>query len=107
MHVRAVTSCSSQSVTSWRASQLQERIASTYALKNRIFIAGEACHSLRPKVGDGMNLSLHDAYDLVMRISAVLKGEAPQASLSAYEEQRRAVAVQMQAEDAGLADFQL
>ena len=54
-----------------------------------------------------MNLSLHDAYDLVMRISAVLKGEAPQASLSAYEEQRRAVAVQMQAEDAGLADFQL
>ena len=45
----------------------------------RVFIAGDACHTHSPKAGQGMNVSMQDAFNLGWKLAAVLRGRcAPQ-----------------------------
>ena len=45
----------------------------------RVFIAGDACHTHSPKAGQGMNVSMQDAFNLGWKLAAVLRGSsAPQ-----------------------------
>ena len=37
-----------------------------------IFIAGDSCHTHSPKAGQGMNVSIHDAFNLGWKLSSVL-----------------------------------
>ena len=47
----------------------------------RVFIAGDACHTHSPKAGQGMNVSMQDAFNLGWKLAAVLRGRcAPAAS---------------------------
>ncbi len=40
----------------------------------RVFIAGDACHTHSPKAGQGMNVSMQDAFNLGWKLAAVLRG---------------------------------
>lgn len=41
-----------------------QRVASRFTVNERIFIAGDACHTHSPKAGQGMNASMNDTHNL-------------------------------------------
>ena len=43
----------------------------------RVFIAGDACHTHSAKAGQGMNVSMQDAFNLGWKLAAVLEGAQP------------------------------
>jgi phenol 2-monooxygenase len=58
----------------------------------RVFIAGDACHTHSAKAGQGMNVSIADAWNLGWKLAAVLQGQARQELLCTYSEERHNVA---------------
>ena len=58
----------------------------------RVFIAGDACHTHSPKAGQGMNVSLQDAFNLGWKLAAVLCGRSGPELLGTYSDERQAVA---------------
>lgn len=57
-----------------------------------VFIAGDACHTHSPKAGQGMNVSMGDAFNLGWKLAAVLRGQADPGLLHSYSTERQAVA---------------
>ena len=49
-----------------------------------IFIAGDACHTHSPKAGQGMNVSMQDAFNLGWKIVSVLGKRSPSSLLHTY-----------------------
>src|SRR5258708_28346811 len=41
-----------------------QRVAARFTAKERVFIAGDACHTHSPKAGQGMNASMNDTHNL-------------------------------------------
>lgn len=58
----------------------------------RVFIAGDACHTHSPKAGQGMNVSMGDAFNLGWKLAAVLRGHCPADLLDSYSAERQSVA---------------
>ncbi len=58
----------------------------------RVFIMGDACHTHSAKAGQGLNVSVQDAFNLGWKLAAVLRGRAPASLLSTYSAERRAIA---------------
>jgi phenol 2-monooxygenase (NADPH) len=58
----------------------------------RVFIAGDACHTHSAKAGQGMNVSMQDAFNLGWKMAAVLEGRAKPELLGTYTVERHAVA---------------
>lgn len=58
----------------------------------RVFIAGDACHTHSPKAGQGMNVSMGDAFNLGWKLVAVLQGRSTPDLLHSYSAERQAVA---------------
>jgi phenol 2-monooxygenase len=58
----------------------------------RIFIAGDACHTHSPKAGQGMNVSMQDAFNLGWKLAAVLRKQSAPSLLHSYSAERQAVA---------------
>ncbi len=69
------------------AAQLAERWRS-----GSVFLAGDAAHRVTPRGGTGLNLAMHDGYDLGWRLAWVVHGWAAPALLDSYEAERRPVA---------------
>ncbi|MCB8837482.1 FAD-binding monooxygenase [Aurantimonas sp. VKM B-3413] len=61
----------------------------------RVFIAGDACHTHSPKAGQGMNVSMQDAFNLGWKLAAVIRGLAEPALLHSYSAERQAVAKEL------------
>jgi phenol 2-monooxygenase len=61
----------------------------------RVFIAGDACHTHSAKAGQGMNVSMADAWNLGWKLAAVLGGTARPELLRTYTEERQAVAKEL------------
>jgi len=57
-----------------------------------VFIAGDACHTHSPKAGQGMNVSMGDAFNLGWKLVSVLQGRSKPDLLHSYSAERRAVA---------------
>ena len=57
-----------------------------------VFIAGDACHTHSPKAGQGMNVSMQDAFNLGWKLAAVLRGQCPPELLHSYSAERQAIA---------------
>ncbi|CAG9952822.1 unnamed protein product [Clonostachys rosea f. rosea IK726] len=79
----------------WTVYQVGQRVANAFAKYDRIFLAGDAVHTHSPKAGQGMNVSMHDSYNLVWKIASVIKRKARPLILSTYATERRAVALQL------------
>jgi phenol 2-monooxygenase len=58
----------------------------------RVFIAGDACHTHSAKAGQGMNVSMQDAFNLGWKLAAVLRGHSDPALLATYSAERQPVA---------------
>ena len=61
----------------------------------RIFVAGDACHTHSPKAGQGMNVSMADAFNLGWKLAAVLRGQSPLSLLDTYSAERHAKAQEL------------
>ena len=61
----------------------------------RVFIAGDACHTHSAKAGQGMNVSMHDAWNLGWKLGAVLRGRARPELLHTYSAERQKIAQQL------------
>jgi phenol 2-monooxygenase len=61
----------------------------------RVFIAGDACHTHSPKAGQGMNVSMQDAFNLGWKLAAVLRGRSSPELLHSYSRERQVVAQQL------------
>jgi phenol 2-monooxygenase (NADPH) len=60
-----------------------------------VFIAGDACHTHSPKAGQGMNVSMQDAFNLGWKLAAVLRKRCPPSLLHTYSAERRAIAKEL------------
>ncbi|MBW7968372.1 FAD-binding monooxygenase [Bradyrhizobium sp. BR 10289] len=61
----------------------------------RVFIAGDACHTHSPKAGQGMNVSMQDAFNLGWKLAAVLRKQCAPSLLHSYSAERQAVAKEL------------
>jgi phenol 2-monooxygenase (NADPH) len=61
----------------------------------RVFIAGDACHTHSPKAGQGMNVSMQDAFNLGWKLAAVLRHLSPPSLLHTYSAERQAIAKEL------------
>ncbi|MER5709651.1 FAD-dependent monooxygenase [Streptomyces sp. NPDC002122] len=75
--------------TTWH---LTHRVASRYR-DGRVFLAGDAAHTLSPSGGFGLATGVGDAADLGWKLAAELAGWAGAGLLDTYESERRPVAV--------------
>ncbi|MEV0057127.1 FAD-dependent monooxygenase [Saccharopolyspora shandongensis] len=69
--------------------------AETETRRPRVFIAGDACHTHSAKAGQGMNVSMADAWNLGWKLGTVLRGTSRPEVLSTYSAERQKVAQQL------------
>jgi phenol 2-monooxygenase len=61
----------------------------------RVFIAGDACHTHSAKAGQGMNVSMADAWNLGWKLGTVLRGTARPELLDTYSVERQVIAQEL------------
>ncbi|CAD6566467.1 MAG: hypothetical protein CYPHOPRED_000740 [Cyphobasidiales sp. Tagirdzhanova-0007] len=71
---------------------LSRKVADQYKL-GRIFLAGDAAHAFPPTGGLGLNTGIADVHNLAIKLAAVYSGQATEAILEKYEDERRQVAL--------------
>jgi phenol 2-monooxygenase len=77
--------------------EIAQRLTDSFDVKDRdgmprVFIAGDACHTHSAKAGQGMNVSMQDAFNLGWKLAAVLEGRSDPALLATYSAERHPVA---------------
>lgn len=77
------------SVKPWRRTEL----TAAQMRFDRVFLAGDAAHTMSPTGGFGMSTGVADAVDLGWKLEAVLKGWAGPHLLDSYDPERRPAAV--------------
>jgi 2-polyprenyl-6-methoxyphenol hydroxylase-like FAD-dependent oxidoreductase len=60
--------------------------------RGRVFLLGDAAHVHSPAGGQGMNTGILDAINLAWKLTAVVKGQAPDSLLDSYAAERQAFA---------------
>lgn len=71
------------------AYHIGQRVTDKFSKDDRVFIAGDACHTHSPKAGQGMNTSMQDTYNLCWKLGMVLTGKANRSLLKTYESERQ------------------
>jgi putative polyketide hydroxylase len=74
-------------VAHWQPGQL---VAEHFG-QGRVFLVGDAAHTMPPKLGLGVNTAIQSAQNLAWKLAAVLKGQAAPDLLATYEVERRPV----------------
>ena len=76
--------------------QIGQRVASRFCdNRHRAFLAGDASHTHSPKAAQGMNTSMHDAWNLCWKLNFAVRGLAKPALLESYNEERRKIALDL------------
>ncbi|HKJ63634.1 MAG TPA: FAD-dependent monooxygenase, partial [Hyphomicrobiales bacterium] len=85
----------------WSVYEISQRLTDKFddvpedEVSNRlphVFICGDACHTHSPKAGQGMNVSMGDAFNLGWKLISVIQGRCPPEILHSYSAERQAVA---------------
>ncbi|MEL7345549.1 MAG: bifunctional 3-(3-hydroxy-phenyl)propionate/3-hydroxycinnamic acid hydroxylase, partial [Pseudomonadota bacterium] len=74
----------------WRSSvyHFNARVADKWR-EGRVFLAGDAAHTMPPFLGQGLNSGLRDIANLFWKMSFVLSGAADESLLDTYQVERR------------------
>ncbi|KAH8929055.1 hypothetical protein BT69DRAFT_1346163 [Atractiella rhizophila] len=72
----------------WTVYEIGQRLGSKFDQDDRVFLAGDAIHTHSPKAGQGMNVSMMDAYNLGWKLHHCLRGYAKASLLSTYHRER-------------------
>lgn len=73
--------------------KIGQRVAARFAdTEQRVFIAGDASHTHSPKAAQGMNTSMHDAWNLAWKLNFATRGLAKPSLLESYEQERQKIA---------------
>ncbi|KAF1830631.1 FAD monooxygenase-like protein [Decorospora gaudefroyi] len=73
--------------------RIGQRVAARFTDdQHRVFIAGDASHTHSPKAAQGMNTSMHDAWNLAWKLNFAIRGLAKPALLQTYEQERQKIA---------------
>lgn len=73
--------------------KIGQRVAARFVDdEQRVFIAGDASHTHSPKAAQGMNTSMHDAWNLAWKLNFATRGLAKPALLDTYEQERQKIA---------------
>ncbi|MBX2838676.1 MAG: FAD-binding protein, partial [Gammaproteobacteria bacterium] len=71
---------------------VKESVAESYAVEDRAFLAGDACHIHSVNGGQGLNTGIADAFNLIWKLAMVTQYNAPIELLRSYETERKTVA---------------
>ena len=74
-----------QSIAPWTP---EARLSDDFR-RGRVFLAGDAAHTLYPTGGLGMNLGYHGVHNLAWKLASVIHGQSSADILSTYEIERR------------------
>ncbi|KAH7379142.1 FAD binding domain-containing protein [Phaeosphaeria sp. MPI-PUGE-AT-0046c] len=73
--------------------KIGQRVAARFGdTEQRVFIAGDASHTHSPKAAQGMNTSMHDAWNLAWKLNFATRGLAKPSLLGSYEQERQKIA---------------
>lgn len=73
--------------------RIGQRVAARFTDdEQRVFIAGDASHTHSPKAAQGMNTSMHDAWNLAWKLNFATRGLAKPSLLQSYEQERQKIA---------------
>lgn len=73
--------------------KIGQRVAARFTdVEHRVFIAGDASHTHSPKAAQGMNTSMHDAWNLAWKLNFATRGLAKSSLLETYEQERKKIA---------------
>ncbi|KZT22964.1 hypothetical protein NEOLEDRAFT_1137332 [Neolentinus lepideus HHB14362 ss-1] len=76
--------------------QIGQRVANRFIDDSqKVFITGDAGHTHSPKAGQGMNVSMHDSWNLAWKLNLAVRGLATPALLLTYEAERRKIATDL------------
>ncbi|MEP7286055.1 MAG: FAD-dependent monooxygenase [Chloroflexota bacterium] len=80
---------------SWATNfKIARRKVDTFRQKH-VFLAGDSAHVNSPAGGQGMNVSMQDAFNLGWKLAEVINGEANAGLLDTYEAERNPIAAQL------------
>jgi hypothetical protein len=79
----------------WSSLYKIQRRMSDHFRSGRCFLVGDAGHVHAPAGGQGMNLSVGDAWNLAWKLGAVVRGVAKEPLLDSYEAERHVVAMKV------------
>lgn len=71
---------------------VKESVAENFFVKDRIFLAGDACHIHSVNGGQGLNTGIADAFNLMWKLNMAMNFGAPKELLQSYEDERKKVA---------------
>jgi phenol 2-monooxygenase len=73
--------------------KIGQRVAARFNdAEQRVFIAGDASHTHSPKAAQGMNTSMHDAWNLAWKLNFATRGLAKSSLFESYEQERKKIA---------------
>ena len=84
----------------WSVYEVGQRLCPVFDNRNtapdsghpNVFIVGDACHTHSPKAGQGMNVSMHDSFNLGWKLAAVARGHSQPKLLLSYSDERQTIA---------------
>lgn len=71
---------------------VKESVADSYFVRDRVFLAGDACHVHSVNGGQGLNTGLADAFNLIWKLNMVINHNLSKDFLKTYESERKPVA---------------
>jgi putative polyketide hydroxylase len=74
-------------IAHWQPAQL---VAEHFG-QGRVFLVGDAAHTMPPKLGLGVNTAIQSAQNLAWKLAAVIGGQASQELLATYQAERQPV----------------
>lgn len=70
---------------------VKESVAEKFFVRDRVFLAGDACHIHSVNGGQGLNTGLADAFNLMWKLNLVLKFGVSPELLRSYEDERKPI----------------
>jgi hypothetical protein len=67
-----------------------QRVANRFQ-EGRVFLVGDAAHTMPPKLGLGVNTAIQSAQNLAWKLAAVIRGQATPQLLTTYQSERHSV----------------